>query len=188
MDLTPIFNQVLAKHNAAPVKPHEFRLQDLDEFLKEAYRIVCGWTRSCQTAGRRTMPANMSKHIANAHCRATQIPKIYTTKLPLNRTSPTPKTSLSNEWLQQSTRKGRRRAIPHRRRAHRNRRQCQTTPPRTQSSCQKPLRRRTTATRSGKNNSVQEASETRFRHRRTMGSRRSPDGEECGRDGGRGES
>ncbi|PSN69250.1 snare protein syntaxin-like protein 18/UFE1 [Corynespora cassiicola Philippines] len=39
MDLTPVFNQALAAHNARPVEPYVFRLQDLDEFLKEAYRI-----------------------------------------------------------------------------------------------------------------------------------------------------
>ena len=40
MDLTPVFNQVLAAHDSRPVEPHVFRIQDLDEFLKEAYRIV----------------------------------------------------------------------------------------------------------------------------------------------------
>jgi hypothetical protein len=40
MDITPVFNQVLAKHNGRPVEPHVFRAEDLDEFLKEAYRIV----------------------------------------------------------------------------------------------------------------------------------------------------
>ncbi|RMZ73409.1 snare syntaxin 18 ufe1 [Pyrenophora seminiperda CCB06] len=39
MDITPAFNQVLAKHDALPVKPHEFRIEALDEFVKEAYRI-----------------------------------------------------------------------------------------------------------------------------------------------------
>jgi hypothetical protein len=40
MDITPVFNQVLVKHNAHPVEPHVFRVEDLDEFVKEAYRIV----------------------------------------------------------------------------------------------------------------------------------------------------
>ncbi|OAL47755.1 hypothetical protein IQ07DRAFT_589282 [Pyrenochaeta sp. DS3sAY3a] len=39
MDITPAFNELLARHGAAPVEPHVFRTQDLDEFLKEAYRI-----------------------------------------------------------------------------------------------------------------------------------------------------
>ncbi|KAF2996680.1 hypothetical protein E8E13_004495 [Curvularia kusanoi] len=39
MNITPIFNQVLASHNAQPVGPYVFRLENLDEFLKEAYRI-----------------------------------------------------------------------------------------------------------------------------------------------------
>jgi hypothetical protein len=40
MDITPIFNQVLAKHDARPIEPHKFRLEALDDFVKEAYRIV----------------------------------------------------------------------------------------------------------------------------------------------------
>lgn len=40
MDITPTFNQVLAKHNAPPIKPYEFRVEALDDFVKEAYRIV----------------------------------------------------------------------------------------------------------------------------------------------------
>ncbi|EMD85359.1 hypothetical protein COCC4DRAFT_179573 [Bipolaris maydis ATCC 48331] len=39
MDVTPTFNQVLAKHNAPPIKPFEFRVEALDDFVKEAYRI-----------------------------------------------------------------------------------------------------------------------------------------------------
>ena len=40
MDITPTFNQVLAKHNAPPIKPFKFRVEALDDFVKEAYRIV----------------------------------------------------------------------------------------------------------------------------------------------------
>ncbi|KAF1361030.1 snare protein syntaxin-like protein 18/UFE1 [Lizonia empirigonia] len=39
MNITPVFNQVLAQHNAQPVEPYVFRVENLDEFLKEAYRI-----------------------------------------------------------------------------------------------------------------------------------------------------
>ncbi|KAF1843317.1 syntaxin [Cucurbitaria berberidis CBS 394.84] len=39
MDITPLFNQVLAKHDAQPVEPYVFCIEDLDEFVKEAYRI-----------------------------------------------------------------------------------------------------------------------------------------------------
>ncbi|KAF2113392.1 snare-complex protein syntaxin-18 N-terminus-domain-containing protein [Lophiotrema nucula] len=39
MDVTPVFNEILTAHDSRPVEPHVFRLQDLDEFLKEAYRI-----------------------------------------------------------------------------------------------------------------------------------------------------
>jgi hypothetical protein len=40
MDITPVFNQILVQHDTHPVEPYAFRLDDLDEFLKEAYRIV----------------------------------------------------------------------------------------------------------------------------------------------------
>lgn len=40
MDITPIFNQVLGTHDARPVEVYIFRVEDLDEFVKEAYRIV----------------------------------------------------------------------------------------------------------------------------------------------------
>jgi delta 1-pyrroline-5-carboxylate dehydrogenase len=40
MNITPVFNQVLASHNAQLVEPYVFRVENLDEFLKEAYRIV----------------------------------------------------------------------------------------------------------------------------------------------------
>jgi hypothetical protein len=40
MDITPIFNQVLVRHDAQPVESYVFRVEDLDEFLQEAYRIV----------------------------------------------------------------------------------------------------------------------------------------------------
>ncbi|KAF2125147.1 hypothetical protein P153DRAFT_370465 [Dothidotthia symphoricarpi CBS 119687] len=39
MDITPVFNQVLAKHDARPVEPYVHQTAELDEFLKEAYRI-----------------------------------------------------------------------------------------------------------------------------------------------------
>ncbi|CAN9132557.1 unnamed protein product [Alternaria alternata] len=39
MDITPIFNQVLAKHDARPTEPPVFRVEALDGFVKEAYRI-----------------------------------------------------------------------------------------------------------------------------------------------------
>lgn len=45
MNITPVFNQVLASHNARPVEPYVFRVENLDEFVKEAYRIVGHVTR-----------------------------------------------------------------------------------------------------------------------------------------------
>ncbi|OAL03371.1 hypothetical protein IQ06DRAFT_243200 [Phaeosphaeriaceae sp. SRC1lsM3a] len=39
MDITPIFNEVLRRHDAQPVEPYVFRVEDLEEFVKEAYRI-----------------------------------------------------------------------------------------------------------------------------------------------------
>jgi hypothetical protein len=40
MDITPIFNQVLVKHHARPVEPYVFRVEALEDFVREAYRIV----------------------------------------------------------------------------------------------------------------------------------------------------
>ncbi|KAF2850535.1 snare protein syntaxin-like protein 18/UFE1 [Plenodomus tracheiphilus IPT5] len=39
MDITPVFNQVLITHDAQPLQPPIFRVEALDEFLQEAYRI-----------------------------------------------------------------------------------------------------------------------------------------------------
>lgn len=47
MDLTPIFNSALAAHDSPPVQPYVFRKENLDEFLKEAYRIVCHVAHFC---------------------------------------------------------------------------------------------------------------------------------------------
>ncbi|TVY16898.1 Syntaxin ufe1 [Lachnellula arida] len=38
-DLTPIFNELLKSHNAPPTADPSLTLQNIDEFLKEAYRI-----------------------------------------------------------------------------------------------------------------------------------------------------
>jgi hypothetical protein len=40
MDITPAFSQALVAHGAESIKDYEFRLEELDEFVKEAYRIV----------------------------------------------------------------------------------------------------------------------------------------------------
>ena len=40
MDITPIFNEVLVRHHARPVEPYVFRVEALEDFVKEAYRIV----------------------------------------------------------------------------------------------------------------------------------------------------
>lgn len=39
MDLTPVFNELLGKHNA-PQTRKKYSVADIDGFLKEAYRIV----------------------------------------------------------------------------------------------------------------------------------------------------
>lgn len=39
-DLTPVFNEALARHNAPPIVSVPYSLDDIEEFLKEAYRIV----------------------------------------------------------------------------------------------------------------------------------------------------
>ncbi|GME24052.1 Snare protein syntaxin 18 ufe1 protein [Neofusicoccum parvum] len=39
MDVTPIFNDALRRHDKAPTRPHVFDLDSVEAFLKEAYRI-----------------------------------------------------------------------------------------------------------------------------------------------------
>jgi hypothetical protein len=39
-DLTPILNELLKSHDARPTANASLTLQNIDEFLKEAYRIV----------------------------------------------------------------------------------------------------------------------------------------------------
>jgi syntaxin 18 len=39
-DLTPILNELLKSHDARPTIDPSLALQNIDEFLKEAYRIV----------------------------------------------------------------------------------------------------------------------------------------------------
>lgn len=40
-DLTPILNELLKSHDAPPTIDPSLALRNIDEFLKEAYRIVC---------------------------------------------------------------------------------------------------------------------------------------------------
>jgi hypothetical protein len=40
-DITAVFNTALKTHNAPPVTSHRYSIDRLDEFLKEAYSIVC---------------------------------------------------------------------------------------------------------------------------------------------------
>jgi syntaxin 18 len=40
-DLTPLLNELLRSHDAPPTAKPSLTLQNIDEFLKEAYRIVC---------------------------------------------------------------------------------------------------------------------------------------------------
>jgi len=39
-DLTPLLNEMLRHHNARPTAKPSLALQNIDEYLKEAYRIV----------------------------------------------------------------------------------------------------------------------------------------------------
>jgi hypothetical protein len=40
-DLTPLFNELLCRNNARPTARPSLALLNIDEYLKEAYRIVC---------------------------------------------------------------------------------------------------------------------------------------------------
>jgi hypothetical protein len=41
-DLTPVLNDLLESHDARPTVDPSLSLRNIDEFLKEAYRIVSG--------------------------------------------------------------------------------------------------------------------------------------------------
>jgi hypothetical protein len=86
MDLTPVFSQILAAHDSRPIQPHVFRLEHLDEFLKEAYRVVghVAHTGGALTADSRT---------EGAYRRATRISAINPAELPLNCTCTPTETS-----------------------------------------------------------------------------------------------
>lgn len=74
MDVTPIFNQVLVRHEAHPVEPYVFRVEDLDEFVKEAYRIVGHVAPTCllttKTDGYSEHTSQNSTMILNPYDRA----------------------------------------------------------------------------------------------------------------------
>ncbi len=39
-DVFPVFKKALLVHQKEPLSTRQFRLQDVEEFMKEAYRIV----------------------------------------------------------------------------------------------------------------------------------------------------
>jgi hypothetical protein len=92
MDLTPVFNQVLASHNCQPIRHHVFRLENLEEFLKEAYRIV----GHVAPGAMGTVQLIANTPIAGTHCRASHIPQIDTAKLPFHGASTSAKASCAN--------------------------------------------------------------------------------------------
>ena len=49
-DLTPILNELLKSHDAPPTIDPSLALRNIDEFLKEAYRIVCPNPRPDRTS------------------------------------------------------------------------------------------------------------------------------------------
>ncbi|KAJ0338292.1 hypothetical protein COL154_012780 [Colletotrichum chrysophilum] len=76
MDITPLFNELLRKHNAPPVTEKKLSLEAIDGFLKEAYRIV----------GRPIPPANhpnptnasfQNSHITTLHKELKDVRQAY---------------------------------------------------------------------------------------------------------------
>jgi hypothetical protein len=88
-DITAVFNTALKVHNAPPVTSHRYSIDRLDEFLKEAYSIVCqGSERYTHTVPNLTTECPHSR----PHC----IPSRHQTFLPIHcsRTSTTTTTEL----------------------------------------------------------------------------------------------
>ncbi|KAF2835988.1 hypothetical protein M501DRAFT_1007514 [Patellaria atrata CBS 101060] len=80
MDLVPVFNEVLRKYNASPIEPSIFRLQDLNEFLKEAYRIhkhiaeLTTYLRSIRQSYLSITPPSRRKNISRTDSSKSQLP------------------------------------------------------------------------------------------------------------------
>lgn len=97
MDLIPVFNETLRSHNADPVEPYIFRVQDLEEFLKEAYRIVGHVVYST------TSHSKLTKQPACAYYRAQYLPPFNTTVLPFSCPSTAAETACANRLFQLTT-------------------------------------------------------------------------------------
>ena len=80
-DLTPVFNELLKKHDAQPTVNPDLTIQNIDEFLKEAYRIV---SLSCNLEARRYFA---NTWIECTHCFTQLLPSWYPPIIPLDSSS-----------------------------------------------------------------------------------------------------
>lgn len=83
MDLTPTFNDLLRKRDAPPAG-RKFSFDELEDFLKEAYRIVCRAPFSFSTSAYTSVPSNTEL----AHCQPPQRAQGCPTSVPLHRATP----------------------------------------------------------------------------------------------------
>lgn len=128
-DLTPILNELLKSHDARPTVDPSLCLKNIDEFLKEAYRIV----RLLMSSPVPNTPAN---HLTEHPHRIPQhLPQRHPAILPLQR--PSPPTNLRRQTHPVHT--------PHRPPEGRSRRRDQATAARAQRQHPQPRRRRAAA-------------------------------------------
>lgn len=78
-DLTPVLNELLKSRNAPPTTKQAFTLQNIDEFLKEAYRIVRTRT-SCTLSF--TLISSQNLHIASLNTYLRGIRQSYLSTAP----------------------------------------------------------------------------------------------------------
>jgi hypothetical protein len=152
-DLTPLLNELLMSHDAPPTANPSLTLQNIDEFLKEAYRIVCisKWFLSMR----------LTKFIEFPYCITEFILTKYPTIIPFH-SCPSPKDEpickrQAMEVLDGSTEGG-------------NRRRNETATSRAQCKHTKSSGRRTVATEYDYYSYAQEICETRTGISREMGS------------------
>lgn len=180
MNITPVFNQVLASHNAQTVQPHVFRVENLDEFLKEAYRIVGHVTRH----GHRGL---LTTTTANTHYEASHGSQVDTTKLPFYCATATEKAVCAHQQRLDDHRQGLQ--VPDRCATQRNRRPGEAVTARAEPRDQRLAGSRGDTADHRVSSCYTKARKARVGRTGTMGSRRRNNGEEPrrGARGGQGE-
>lgn len=162
-DLTPIFSDLLKSHNARLAKP-SLSLQNVDEFLKEAYRIVSAMCPFHSIPFHSHLKPNISNHSHRHPERRDSLTHLlsphHPPTLPLNRPSSPPKPPLLPRPIQ----------VPNRPPTRRNRRPNKTTATRTQCQHTESSRCRADPSKHPNGHRTQEVRAIRIRRTGLLGS------------------